>query len=58
MHIFFLVPISQLFIQGNVASPIVPVWLAIPLIAILIFLCCAVTTKVLSYLPGSKYVIG
>ena len=35
-----------------------PVWLAIPAIGLLTFLCCAVTTKLLSLIPGSKYMVG
>nr|WP_288282099.1 hypothetical protein [uncultured Prevotella sp.] len=37
---------------------ILPVWLAIPVIGLLTFLCCAVTTKLISLIPGSKYIIG
>ena len=58
MHIFFLVFIAEWIIGGNVARPLLPVWLAIPVIGLLTFLCCAVTTKLLSLIPGSKYVIG
>ena len=58
MHIFFLVFIAQWIIGGDVAHPLLPVWLAIPAIGLLTFLCCAVTTKLLSLIPGSKYVIG
>lgn len=58
MHIFFLAPIAQWIVGGNVGEPLLPVWLAIPAIALLTFLCCAITTKLLSYLPGSKYIIG
>ncbi len=58
MHMFFLSRIAPLFIQGDQANPIIPVWLAIPVIAILTYICCAVTSKLISYLPGSKYIIG
>ena len=58
MHIFFLVHISEWLIGGDVAHPMLPVWMAIPVIAILTFFCCAVTTKLISLIPGSKYVIG
>jgi surface polysaccharide O-acyltransferase-like enzyme len=58
MHIFFLVFIAERIISGDVASPILPVWLAIPVIALLTFLCCVVTTKLISLIPGSKYIIG
>ena len=58
MHIFFLTHISQWLIGGHVDSPLLPVWLAIPAIALLTYVCCAVTTKLLSLLPGSKYIVG
>ena len=45
-------------LAGNQANPLVPVWLAIPCIAMLTFICCAVTTKLISYVPGSKWIIG
>ncbi len=44
--------------NGNPAQPLIPIGLATPAIALLTFLCCAITTKLLSFLPGSKYVIG
>lgn len=58
MHMFFLAPIARFFVNGNQAEPLIPVALAIPVIAVLTFLCCAVTTKLISLIPGSKYVIG
>ena len=58
MHIFFLIPISGQIIGGDVASPLLPVWLAIPVIALLTFVCCVVVTKLISLLPGSKYIVG
>jgi hypothetical protein len=58
MHIFYLVPVSNLIIGGDITAPLVPVWLAIPLIAVLTFLCCTVTARLLSLIPGSKWVIG
>ena len=58
MHLFFLAPIAQWIIGGSVAEPSIPVWLAIPVIAILTFVCCAITTKLISLLPGSKYIVG
>lgn len=58
MHLLFLAPIAGYIINGNVAEPVLPVWLAIPVIAILTFLCCALTTKIVSLLPGSKWIIG
>ena len=58
MHMFFLTPIANMIIKGNVAHPSIPVWAAIPCIAVLTFICCAVTTKLLSYIPGSRWFIG
>lgn len=58
MHMFFLTPIATLMIGGDPASPIVPVWLAIPLIAACTYICCVVATKLLSLIPGSKWFIG
>lgn len=58
MHMFFLSNISNIIIGGDSANPLIPVWCAIPLIALLTFICCIITTKVLSFLPGSKWVVG
>ena len=58
MHMFFLSPIALWMMNDNPAQPLIPIGLAIPAIALLTFLCSAVTTKLLSFLPGSKYVIG
>jgi len=58
MHVFFLRSIAEWIIGGDVAHPLLPVWLAIPVIGLLTFLCCAVVTKLISLIPGSKYVIG
>lgn len=58
MHLFFLGPIARVLIGGSVAEPLVPVYLAIPCVAILTFICCAVTTRILSLIPGSKWFVG
>ena len=58
MHMFYLAVIAQWMINGDAANPRIPVYLAIPAIAILSYICSYVTTKVLSYLPGSKYIVG
>lgn len=58
MHLFFLGPIAALFIGGDSANPLIPVWLAIPCIAVCSYICCAVTTKLISFIPGSKWIIG
>lgn len=58
VHLFFLAPIASFFVNGDQANPLVPVYMAIPCIALLSYICCAVTVKALSYLPGSKWLIG
>ncbi|MBQ8047781.1 MAG: acyltransferase [Prevotella sp.] len=58
MHLFFLAPIASALIAGNPASPLLPVSLCIPVIALLTFVCCAITTKLISLIPGSKYIVG
>lgn len=58
MHMFFLAPIAKLVIGGDVANPLVPVWAAIPVIALLTFICCAVTSKLISLIPGSRWFAG
>ena len=58
MHMFFLAPIAGLIIGGDPSNPLLSVCLAIPVIALLSYLCCIITTKLLSFLPGSRYFIG
>lgn len=58
MHMFFLAPIAGWIVAGDPANPIIPVALAIPVIALLSFACSALTTWLLSFLPGSKYLVG
>ncbi|MCF0198194.1 MAG: acyltransferase [Bacteroidaceae bacterium] len=59
MHMFYLTAIATWVIgEGGAAQPQLPVWTAIPIIAVGSYVCCYVTTKVLSYLPGSKWVVG
>lgn len=58
MHMFFLSNIAPIFVAGDQAHPLLPVWLAIPCIATLTYVCSAVTTKLLSLLPGSKWFVG
>ena len=58
MHMFFLAPIAGWIVAGDPASPIIPVALAIPAIALLSFACSALATWLLSFLPGSKYLVG
>ena len=52
MHMFYLVMYAGLII------PHLHVSLAIPAIAICTFVSCYITTKIISYIPGSKWVIG
>ena len=58
MHMFFLAPIAAAIVGGDRANPLLPVWLAIPTIAVLSYICCIIATKIISYLPGSKWIIG
>lgn len=58
MHMFFLAPIATAIIGGDRANPIVPVYIAIPAIALLTYLCSLATAKIISLLPGSKWIIG
>lgn len=58
MHMLYLAPIARLVIGGDVANPLIPTGLAIPVIAISTFICSAVTAKLISLIPGSKWVIG
>lgn len=59
IHIFFLVPIAGFFIvNGDPANSLVPAPIAIPLIAILTFIASLAAVKLISLLPGSKWIIG
>jgi hypothetical protein len=58
MHMFYLAPIARFFVAGNPAEPLLPIWATIPCIAVLTYICCYLTTKLLSYIPGSKFLIG
>ncbi len=58
MHIFFLNRIAAIVVQDNPAIPTIPVWAAIPFMAIACYICCAATTKLISLLPGSKWIVG
>ena len=58
MHMFFLAPIATYILNGDSGTPLIPVWIAIPVIAITSYICCYITTKALSYLPYSKYIVG
>lgn len=58
MHMFFLAPIAAWFVNGNAADPRLPVCITIPCIAILSYICCVITTQIISRIPGSKWIIG
>jgi peptidoglycan/LPS O-acetylase OafA/YrhL len=47
VHMFFLAPIASFFVAGNQAEPLIPVALAIPVIAVLTFICCWITIRLL-----------
>ncbi len=58
VHMFFLAPIATWIIGGDVANPTIPVAIAIPAIAILSYICSAAAVKLVSLLPGSRYLVG
>ena len=58
MHMFFLAPFAVWMVNGDPGHPLIPVALAIPAIALLSFICSAITTWLFSHLPGSKYIVG
>lgn len=58
MHLFFLAPIANMLIAGDVAHPLLPVGLCIPVIALLTYIVCYAVTKLLSYIPGHEYFVG
>jgi len=58
VHLLFLAPIAGWILGGSPANPLIHVSVAIPSIAILTFLCSAVTCKLISFIPGSKWLIG
>lgn len=58
MHMFYLAPIAKAVIGGNQADPLVPVWAAIPLIAVSTYVCTVVTSWLISRIPGSRWIIG
>lgn len=58
MHMFFLGPIAKFFVGGDQADPLIPVWAAIPVIAILTFICSSLVSYLISKLPGSRWIIG
>ncbi len=58
MHLFFLGPIAGMLIAGDVANPLLPVGICIPVIAVLTFVVCYAVTKLLSYIPGHEYFVG
>lgn len=58
MHIFYLQPIAMYIVTGDPTHPLIHVSIAIPLIAVLTFACCWITTKLIAFLPGSKWLVG
>ena len=58
MHLLFLSNIAPIFVSCDQANPLIPVYLAIPCIALLTFICCAATSWIISKIPGSKWIIG
>lgn len=58
IHIFFLGPISGAIMNGDPANPALPVAIAIPVTAVLTFIASLTAVKLISLIPGSKWVIG
>lgn len=58
MHMFFLCPIASYFIIDGPTNTLLPVYLAIPAIAVISYLCCAITTLVVSRIPGARWIVG
>ena len=54
VHIFWLGLWVTVF-KDTLALPTV---VAIPCIAVVTFICCFVTTKIISFIPGSKWIVG
>ena len=54
MHIFWL----HLWSVVSMQTLHLPTPVSIPFIAICTFICCALTTKIVSLLPGSKWIVG
>jgi len=52
MHMIFL------FILAPLLTPLLPIWAAIPAIALSTYLVSYAVTKLISYIPGSKWVVG
>lgn len=58
MHLLFLSNIAPIFVNGDQANPLIHVGLAIPAIAILTFICCFITTWIVSLIPGCGWIVG
>lgn len=58
MHILVLSNVAPLFMPNGPADPILPIYLTIPCMALLTFAISAAITKLISLIPGSKWVIG
>ena len=52
MHIFWL------GLWVSILKPVLPTATAIPAITVCTFISCAITSKIISLIPGSKYIIG
>ena len=58
MHLLVLANVAPLFMPDGPANPLLPIYLTIPCMALLTFAICAAITKLISLIPGSKWVIG
>ncbi|MBQ5358023.1 MAG: acyltransferase, partial [Alistipes sp.] len=59
MHLLWLGFWILVFKEGRFGEQFaLPSVAAIPVIAVATFICCYVTSKLISYIPGSKWIIG
>ncbi|MCF0196038.1 MAG: acyltransferase [Bacteroidaceae bacterium] len=58
VHMFFLSAFAGYIIDPDLQNPLLPTWLAIPTVAVATYVCCYITIKVVSLLPGSKWLVG
>lgn len=58
MHVFFIFPVTQFFVNGDPSNPLLPIGISIPLATLICFIICYLVTKCLSLLPGSKWFVG
>lgn len=58
VHMFYLSAFAGYLIDVDVANPVLPPYICIPVVALCTYICCYITIKLVSYLPGSKWLVG